>query len=60
MPQDVRDRMRDAGENGIAEGIAQARELLGACRPFVQGTYLVPSFGRYEVVGELVTLASQL
>ena len=25
--------------------------------PYVQGTYLVPSFGRYEVVGELVTLA---
>ncbi len=60
VPQDVRDRMRDAGENGIAEGIAQARELLEQCRPFVQGVYLVPSFGRYEVVGELVTLARQL
>ena len=48
-----------AGENGVAEGIAQARELLEECRPFVQGTYLVPSFGRYEVVGELVTLAKR-
>jgi homocysteine S-methyltransferase len=60
VPEDVRERMRLAGENGVAEGIAQARELLEACRPFVQGTYLVPSFGRYEVVGELVTLAKQL
>jgi homocysteine S-methyltransferase len=60
VPQDVRDRMRDAGENGKAEGIAQARELLEACRPMVQGTYLVPSFGRVEVVGELVTLAKGL
>jgi homocysteine S-methyltransferase len=57
VPQDVRDRMREAGENGIAEGIAQARELLEAVRPMVNGAYLVPSFGRVEVVGELVTLA---
>ena len=60
VPEDVRERMRLAGENGVAEGIAQARELLDACRPFVQGTYLVPSFGRYEVVGELVTQAKGL
>ncbi len=60
VPDGVRERMRLAGENGVAEGIAQARELLEACRPFVQGTYLVPSFGRYEVVGELVTLAKAM
>ena len=60
VPEDVRERMRRAGENGGAEGIAQARELLEACRPFVQGTYLVPSFGRYEVVGELVTFAKAM
>ncbi len=57
VPADVRERMKAAGENGIAEGIAQARELLEACRPLVNGVYLVPSFGRVEVVGELVTLA---
>ena len=60
VPENVRERMRLAGENGIAEGIAHARELLEECRPHVQGTYLVPSFGRYEVVGELVTLAKRL
>jgi hypothetical protein len=31
-----------------------------ACRPMVIGTYLVPSFGRVEVVGVLVTLAKAL
>jgi homocysteine S-methyltransferase len=60
VPDEVRERMRLAGENGVAEGIAQARELLEECRPICQGTYLVPSFGRYEVVGELVTLAKAL
>ena len=41
------------------EGIAQAGELLEECRSFVQGAYLVPSFGRYEIVGELVTQAKR-
>jgi homocysteine S-methyltransferase len=59
VPDNVRERMRLAGENGKAEGVAQAAELLEECRPYVQGTYLVPSFGRYEVVGELVTQAKR-
>ena len=60
VPEDVRERMRRAGENGVAEGLAQARELLEQCRPMCDGTYLVPSFGRYEVVGELVQFAKSL
>jgi len=59
VPHDVRERMRLAGENGIAEGITQARELLEAIRPMAQGVYLVPSFGRVEIVGELVQAAKQ-
>ena len=54
VPQALRDRMRRAGENGIAEGLDQSRELLDATRDLVQGVYLMPSFGRYEVVAELV------
>jgi homocysteine S-methyltransferase len=60
VPDEVRERMRRAGENGVAEGLAQARELLEACRPMCDGTYLVPSFGRYEVVGELAQFAKSL
>ena len=54
VPQQLRDRMRQAGENGIAEGLQQSRELLQDTRDLVQGVYLMPSFGRYEVVAELV------
>ena len=54
VPQELRDRMREAGENGIAEGLQQSRELLQETRHLVQGVYLMPSFGRYEVVAELV------
>jgi homocysteine S-methyltransferase len=59
VPEDVRERMRRAGENGIAEGLAHAIELLEECRPHVNGAYIVPSFGRYEVAGELVSAAKR-
>src|SRR5438132_1325290 len=59
VPQALRDRMRDAGENGIAEGLQQSRELLTETRHLVQGGYLMPSFGRYELVAELVRLLRQ-
>jgi homocysteine S-methyltransferase len=54
IPAQLRERMRLAGENGIAEGLTQSRELLHDTRDLVQGVYLMPSFGRYEVVAELV------
>jgi homocysteine S-methyltransferase len=54
VPEQLRDRMRKAGENGITEGLTQSRELLTDTRQLVQGVYLMPSFGRYEVVAELV------
>jgi methionine synthase / methylenetetrahydrofolate reductase (NADH) len=54
VPQALRDRMRKAGERGIEEGLAQSRELLADTKDLVQGVYLMPSFGRYEVVAELV------
>lgn len=54
VPEKLRDRMRRAGESGIAEGLQQSRELLEQVKHLVQGVYLMPSFGRYEVVAELV------
>ena len=54
VPKQLRDRMRKAGENGIAEGLQQSRQLLEETKDLVQGVYLMPSFGRYEVVAELV------
>jgi len=53
VPDAVRQRMRDAGEQGIAEGMAIAREIMSAARGGIQGVYLIPSFGRYDVAAEL-------
>ncbi|MEX0786344.1 MAG: bifunctional homocysteine S-methyltransferase/methylenetetrahydrofolate reductase, partial [Dehalococcoidia bacterium] len=54
VPEAVRERMREAGENGLAEGQAIARETIAAARGGVQGVYLIPAFNRYDVAAELV------
>ncbi|MBI2201861.1 MAG: methylenetetrahydrofolate reductase, partial [Armatimonadetes bacterium] len=56
IPQDVRSRMR-AASDGREEGVKIAAELLAAVRSRIAGVYLVPSFGRYDAVVELVKVA---
>ncbi len=54
IPDWVRRRMAEAGNQGREEGLRLAAELLDAIADRVHGVYLMPSFGRYEVVAELV------
>ena len=54
VPEAVRQRMREAGSEGVAAGSAIARELIAKARGGIQGVYLIPSFNRYEVAAELV------
>ena len=55
IPDAIRERMRRAGEErGPGEGQAMARDFLAFCREKCAGVYLVPSFGRYDLVAELV------
>lgn len=54
IPEWVRERMARAGNQGKEEGLRLAAELLEAIADRVHGVYLMPSFGRYEVVAELV------
>lgn len=56
IPDDVRARMRAAGERGHEEGLHIAQELLLQARSLVQGVYLMPSYGRYDVVSELTRI----
>jgi homocysteine S-methyltransferase len=46
--------MREAGERGSEVGIEMADRLLRATEDEVAGTYIMPSFGRYEQCAELV------
>jgi methionine synthase I (cobalamin-dependent)/5,10-methylenetetrahydrofolate reductase len=56
IPDEVRARMRAAGERGHEEGQRLAQELLAQARSLVQGVYLMPSYGRYDVVSELTRM----
>jgi len=54
IPDRVRAAMAAAGDRGAEVGLEQASELLDGMRGLVSGTYVMPSFGRYEQRAELV------
>jgi len=54
IPDAVRRAMHDAGERGAEVGLEMARAFLFEVIAEVQGTYIMPSFGRYEMAAELV------
>jgi homocysteine S-methyltransferase len=54
IPDEVRAAMRAAGERGAEVGLEMAHGLLDQLATDVQGTYVMPSFGRYEQAAELV------
>lgn len=51
IPEDIRERMRKAGSGPEArdEGVRIAREMLDAVKDRVDGAYVMPPFGRYEL-----------
>ena len=56
IPEVIRERMRKTpgGEAARKEGIKIAREMLFAVRERVQGAYLMPPLGRYELALEVL------
>jgi len=54
IPDDVRRRLRAAGDGALRVGIEMAQELVRAVRGHYAGAYLMPSFGRFEVIAEVL------
>ncbi len=54
VPDAVRARMREAGDKGLRAGIETAQSLVHVIRGAYAGVYLMPSFGRFEVVAEVL------
>ena len=48
VPDWIRRRLHDAGNEGQQVGVELARDLLAQCKTMANGVYLMPSFGRYE------------
>ena len=53
IPDEARAAMQAAGERGAEVGLEMALAFLDAARELVAGTYIMPSFGRYEQAAEL-------
>ncbi len=60
IPDDVRDRMRKAGDDGEAEGLALARDFVAQLRERAAGIYLMPPFERFDLAAEVVEAARTL
>ena len=56
IPEEIRERMRrtPGGEAARKEGVKIAREMLFGVRELVQGAYLMPPLGRYELALEVL------
>jgi homocysteine S-methyltransferase len=54
IPDETRAAMHAAGESGAEVGLEQSLALLEQVGDAVAGTYIMPSFGRYEQCAELV------
>jgi homocysteine S-methyltransferase len=56
IPEEIRERMRrtPGGEPARKEGVQIAREMLFGVRELVQGAYLMPPLGRYELALEVL------
>jgi homocysteine S-methyltransferase len=49
-------RMQEAGANGRAEGVRMAQELLAEIEGLVSGVYVMPSFNRWEVAADVLSV----
>ena len=54
IPDATRAALHAAGDGGAEVGLRITEELLAAVGDRVAGTYVMPSFGRYEQAAELV------
>ncbi len=57
IPKEMRTRVRDAGSNGAKVGVEIAQELIAQLRSMIQGIYMIPAFGRYDLAAEVIEVA---
>jgi 5,10-methylenetetrahydrofolate reductase len=50
IPQAIRKRIAEAGKDAPQEGVQVACELLLDIKGLAQGVYIMPAFGRYDLV----------
>ncbi len=56
IPGSIRQRIADAGDDAPQEGMRVAQELLMGIKDMAQGVYIMPAFGRYDLVAGVVDI----
>ncbi|UIJ38110.1 bifunctional homocysteine S-methyltransferase/methylenetetrahydrofolate reductase [Desulfobaculum bizertense] len=59
IPDDIRQRMKDAGDKGVDEGIEIAWDLVQHAWDKFAGIYIMPPFNRYAIALELMKRLQQ-
>jgi homocysteine S-methyltransferase len=54
IPDGILKRIEDAGESAAQQGVIIAGELMRAMRDRVQGAYIIPAFGKYELAAQVI------
>jgi homocysteine S-methyltransferase len=54
IPPAIMKRIEDAGEDAAQEGVRIAQELLRALKGCVQGAYILPAFGHYDLAAQVI------
>jgi homocysteine S-methyltransferase len=54
IPEETRERMEKAGEDGAKIGVELAVDLIEKIKPWAQGVYIMPQFSRYDLVAEII------
>ncbi len=54
IPENIRERMRSAGKEAAKVGVELSKDFLKEAKHMVQGVYMMPPFGKYDVVSELL------
>lgn len=60
IPDSIFRRMENAGDEAAREGVRIAKELVTQLRPYIQGVYVIPSYGRYHLAAEVVDAAAHV
>jgi homocysteine S-methyltransferase len=54
IPDHVRAAMEKAGDDGAKIGVELSEQLIEELRPYIAGMYVVPSFGRYDDICNMI------
>jgi homocysteine S-methyltransferase len=58
IPEGIRNRMSGAADQQ-QEGVRIAQEILEELRPRIQGVYMIPVFGRYNLAADVLDILPQ-